>query len=352
MNYTLEKYTGRNSRYTCPKCGRMHCFTRYVDETGTQLANYVGRCDHENSCGYHYTPKMFFAEHPQERKIFKPQPQQPKPCPKTDYIPLRFILRCERRENNLTRYLSKIFDCSKVNDVLSMYHVETTKDGEVIFSQIDIDGNCRTGKIIEYGEDGHRVKNEDHDAVDWVHRRYMKWLDKPYSEFNLKQCLFGEHLLKEFPEIRVCLVESEKTAIIMAILFPEQVWLATGGKHGLTVERCRVLAGRDVMLYPDADAVDEWRKKAKLLTFCRSVRISDWAKNEAPGSKRDIADKATEEVIKRKEHPTIQEEPEPQEQEVKAEEPQSSLATVGDVCQCQHELGIPPGRITYYVYAQ
>ena len=29
----------------------------------------VGRCNHENSCGYHLTPKAFFEQNPEEMKL-------------------------------------------------------------------------------------------------------------------------------------------------------------------------------------------------------------------------------------------------------------------------------------------
>jgi hypothetical protein len=60
--YNLQKYNGISSRYTCPHCGRKRCFTLYVDEDGDPLHESVGRCDHESSCGYHYTPKQHFAD--------------------------------------------------------------------------------------------------------------------------------------------------------------------------------------------------------------------------------------------------------------------------------------------------
>ena len=63
-SYHLQKYTGIASRYSCPECGRKRCFTLYIDETGTPLHETVGRCDHESSCGYHYTPKEYFHDHP------------------------------------------------------------------------------------------------------------------------------------------------------------------------------------------------------------------------------------------------------------------------------------------------
>ena len=64
--FHLQKYiAGRNTKHTCPQCGRKRCFVRYVDEEGKiELPDYVGRCDHEDSCGYHYTPKDFFRDNP------------------------------------------------------------------------------------------------------------------------------------------------------------------------------------------------------------------------------------------------------------------------------------------------
>lgn len=51
--FHLQKYkAGRNTKQTCPQCGRRKCFVRYVDEEGKiEFPDYVGRCDHEDSCG-------------------------------------------------------------------------------------------------------------------------------------------------------------------------------------------------------------------------------------------------------------------------------------------------------------
>lgn len=50
------------------------------------------------------------------------------------------------------------------------------------------------------------------------------------EEWQLSQCLFGEHLLSVYPDKVAVLVESEKSAVIGSALFPDYVWLAAGGK--------------------------------------------------------------------------------------------------------------------------
>lgn len=327
--YQLQKYSGRNSRYTCPACGRPNCFVRYVDRWGRPIAPTCGRCEHVDSCGYEQKPREYFAEHPQEkeRNEYRPAlPQHQKQETKTDYIPFDLIQRSESIDNNLMQYLSKFFPQLDLMRVTKAYHLGSTRKGEIIFPEIDMQGRCRSGKVMMYGTDGHRVKNE-RDAVDWLHARYMRQQGKKASDFRLRQCLFGEHLLTERPDEMVALTESEKSAIICALVFPDFIWVSCGGKHGFKPDLCKPLAGRNVLVYADADAVDEWREKIAQLTFCKSIRLSDWSKGEPQGSKRDIADLILEEQKRKQVKPT----------------------TVGDVCRWMAELDIPKGRITFNV---
>jgi len=184
-------------------------------------------------------------------------------------------------------YLCYYFDLQDVLTVCDAYLIRSTPNEETVFPQIDGCGRLRTGKIISYGSDGHRIK-ERH--ADWLHSRYMKALGKTAQDFHLQQCLFGEHLLPKKPTAQVGLVEAEKSAIICSIAFPDVIWLATGGKMNLSPDRCKCLAGREVIIYPDADATQGWTERAKSLTYCRQVKVSDWARNEQQGSKRDLAD--------------------------------------------------------------
>ena len=114
---------------------------------------------------------------------------------------------------------------------------------------------------------------------------------------NLQQCLFGEHLLPLHPDAPVALVESEKTAVIMAGIQPSVIWLATGGSHGArwtTQDVYQVLKGRHVILFPDLDKTDEWAEKGKILGTVCQVVVSRLLEEKAPADDRregyDIAD--------------------------------------------------------------
>ena len=63
---------------------------------------------------------------------------------------------------------------------------------------------------MNYDTDGHRVKGKI-DAIDWLHARLMKKQGKQASDFHLRQCLFGEHLLPKRPKDIVCLTEERKS---------------------------------------------------------------------------------------------------------------------------------------------
>ena len=64
--FILEKYRGISTRYTCPQCGRKHTFTRYIDTENNNkyISDNVGKCNRLDKCGYHYTPREYFADNP------------------------------------------------------------------------------------------------------------------------------------------------------------------------------------------------------------------------------------------------------------------------------------------------
>ncbi len=55
--FILEKYSGQQSRFTCPKCRNTKEFTKYIDTTtGEDLSDNIGICNRVTKCGYHLSP--------------------------------------------------------------------------------------------------------------------------------------------------------------------------------------------------------------------------------------------------------------------------------------------------------
>ena len=308
-NYSLQKYKGTATRHTCPNCGDKRSFTCYVDESGMLLHPSVGRCNHESSCGYHYTPKEYFHDHPEchtdkgfsfDRQRSERKPGQTSPKASIGYIPPKYVERSQSVHSNFFRFISSLLDSyygSKAKEVLKRlleeYRLGATRDGAVIFWQIDRTNRVRTGKVMQYNpEDGHRIKGGEVSAVDWIHSILKRQRVLP-EDWQLSQCLFGEHLLNVYPDKVAVLVESEKSAVIGSALFPGYVWLATGGKSQLREEKLRVLSGRTVLLFPDADGYSEWKQHARDMTYCKVVVSDIIEKNATPEQQAahiDIAD--------------------------------------------------------------
>ena len=304
--FHLEKYhTG--SKLTCPNCKKLRCFVRYIDEQGEiKFPNYVGRCDHENSCGYHYTPKDYFNDNPDERpKDWKDEGapmhnkirdskhvEMPKAMPLST-IPFDYVRKSMLKYeiNPLFAFLCGVMGEQETRRIFQLYHVGTGYKwgGCAVFWQTDINGQTRTGKLMAYDRTGHRVK-EPTNTVSWAHSELKM------TGYHLVQCLFGEHLLPSKPNTPVALVESEKTAVIMTHYMPDLLWLATGGKDGCFNENAmQVLRGRTVVLIPDLGAWDLWQKKSQMLhPICKQVIFSDVIEKIATPEQRekglDIAD--------------------------------------------------------------
>lgn len=326
--FHLQKYKVGN-RYTCPQCGRKRCFARYVDEQGKiSFPDNVGRCDHEQSCGYHYTPSDYFKDYPDDNSKDDWRNDSPsmlnmnKPIRTEKLLPSfienKLVEQSLRsyQVNPLYQYLSTAFGTEETERLFALYKVGTSKKwyGSTVFWQTDIDGKVRTGKIMKYdAKTGHRIK-EPHSMVTWVHSELK------LPDFTLRQCFFGEHLLKDRAATKIiAIVESEKTAIIATHFISDFIWLATGGMNGcFNKEAVEVLIGREVVLVPDLGATDKWKAKLPLLqSVCKSVAISsileDNATDEQKAQGLDIADfllmtETPQMVLQRliKRHPPLQ----------------------------------------------
>lgn len=276
----LQPYKGKSTRHTCPACKAVQSFTLYLDgNTGQPIHPTVGKCNHENKCGYHYTPRQYFNDHP-EKKSNQPQnqptsrqskkqptlkpltPQQPRKQQPLEitHIPYIYLKKSASYNSNFVRFLCNFFSKEKIEKAVEDYALGATKNNEVIFWQIDIDGKIRTGKIMQYNpKTGKRVKNKT-GAINWVHNK-LKRTNRDYATFNLRQCYFGEHLLRLYPDKPLAIVEAEKTAVITSMIIPQCNWLAAGNLNGLNIEKSKVFENRDIVLYPDAGCYEKWSRK-------------------------------------------------------------------------------------------
>ena len=194
--------------------------------------------------------------------------------------------------NAFFQFVSRLVGEKRTHEAFRPYNVGTAKlmGWSTVFWQVDAEGRIRTGKIMKYGEDGHRVKIDGSGKVNWVHSQIR------VSGCRMVQCFFGEHLLSTRPDATIVLVEAEKTAVIASLFFSDFLWLATGGNSGcLNPTASQVLNGREVKLLPDLGMEEDWLKKAEMLRpICKSVEMLTWLSDQATDEQRthglDIAD--------------------------------------------------------------
>ncbi len=324
--YQLEKYSGRNSRYTCPACGKPHRFTRYIDTgTGEHLAPHVGRCNREVECGYHYKPKEYFSTTPviasaarqlfsaelispkknhsiretasclavtkKEEPMHRATPQHTQHFPSWEGRRGGSVHNAEQvsatlvdyDNNHLIQYLSNTLGPSATGQLITRYRIGTHHHwrGSTVYWYINKAQQVCSGKVMLYNPaTGKRVK-EPFNHVTWMHSLLGM------EGFVRQPCFFGEHLLVN-TTLPVSIVESEKTALVASHYLPGSIWLATGGLSSLNIEHCRrVLKGRKLTLFPDAGAYDRWLPIAAQLPNCNISRMIEYY-HSLPGD--DLAD--------------------------------------------------------------
>ena len=199
-------------------------------------------------------------------------------CP----LPSDLVTRCLSLNSEFCRaavsagYLSQ----GQIVAAANRYRLGASKDGGVIFWEIDAQQQVHTGKIMYYQPDCHR--NKQHNPT-WVHS-LMK--DKLPTNYELQHCLFGLHLLTSdlgHQPSAVCIVESEKTAVILSEIIPDFIWMSCGGLQMFKPELLAPLVNHKVVIFPDTDetgeAYKQWltilQQAAKLYPFKHPLRISN-----------------------------------------------------------------------------
>lgn len=293
--------------YHCFGCGKNGDVIQYLMERDSSSFNDAATSLAERLCVNitNEKPSFHYRHRYQPKKEVRTSPKDP--CYldlyKTDKNGniVSVVNEVMSDKSDFCQWLLTVFTPEQVKKAVNDYYLGTTKDNHVIFWRIDIKNLVHSGKIMMYGADGHRIRNGEKDVTDWIHGRYrtalkksgnaneriknifrqvgksdpipaIKWDDSQHRWINdcwqLNQTLFGEHLLRNEPKDKgVCIVESEKTAVVMSILKPQFIWLSCGGADMLEnalVNSHDALLGRRCLLFPDkAKGEDNFFEKWK-----------------------------------------------------------------------------------------
>lgn len=288
INFILERYRpGGGNRYTCPFCGRKKCFARYIDvRTGEYVDETCGKCDHENSCSVvHYPPREFFKDHPERDKqntwepyevngkksvlsnAKQPAPFLPAAIEQTEFFDIRWAEMSAKRTSTFRTWFESLpFDSDLIQQVLADYYVGATQKDTVtaginygpaaVFWMIDEQLRVHDAKLIAYTSDGHRVQGWGNSMRSICEKAKIG----PLLE-QTEKVLFGLHLITRYPEKTICIVESEKSALVCALKYPEYLWLATGGCSNLQASKLLPLMDRRLVIYPDSGEYQKWTKR-------------------------------------------------------------------------------------------
>ncbi len=249
----------RRSVNVCP-CGK--------DNRDEKFAPFVGYEDKGfcHSCGVTFMPDMPESD-------IKPEPKQSKPeiIKHIDQSLMRRTMTAYHTNN-----FAKVFTTAKDNEEWAL---GTTKDGSVIFWLVDENKNICSAKKAAYLPTGKRDKST-----------YPIHLFK--NKDGYKPCLFGLHRMFSYnTKTIICLVESEKSAIVATHHYPEYLWIATGGATGFTKRKANPLRQREILLFIDCDKAGRNNAPKTVSTLneigCK-VRVIDLCPDKEDGT--DVAD--------------------------------------------------------------
>ncbi len=248
--YSLDK---SSKKFICPNCQKK-TFVKYFDNEENEYLDYTfGRCDRESSCRYHKRPyrKTYFIT--SEESIIKA---------KSTINNIEVTKHGKNfKKNHFIQFLKNHFTTDEIKAIILKYLIGTSShwDGATVFWQIDNQEQVCTGKVMLFDiNNGKRIK-EPYSHINWMHK-ILK-----IKDYELKQCLFGLHLINEYRGDIIGIVESEKTAIMMSMFVPEYLWLATGSKTNLKSSLLEPIKNFKIIVFPDKSEFEDWNKRTKEL---------------------------------------------------------------------------------------
>jgi hypothetical protein len=277
-----------SKKFFCPKCNKK-TFVLYIEtETGNYLKDEFGRCDRESRCSYYNNPKT---------KIINKFEIKNYNTIETSFHNYELVIQSGQNfvQNNFVQFLETLFTKDEVKKAIAKYFLGTSKvwSGATVYWQIDSLKKVRHGKIMLHNsETGKRTKRENGKAFISSARSVLK-----IKNFNLKQCLFGLHLINETKKETIAIVESEKTAIIMSIFKPNYVWLSTGSKLGFKIDMLKPIKNFRIIAFPDKSEYNDWLNKSiELNAIGYKIVINDWLEYSDYPNGTDLADVYINEV--------------------------------------------------------
>ena len=277
---------------TCPHCGKEKKYRNFHDAaTGQPIAD--GECGTCFVCAFDVRPRDYFEEHPEYLESTEGIPYTPKKKVEVSYIPPSVVSEHLFKaglsgQANLTDYLLNMFDEKLIADALNRYYVGHEKDNEgMLWPQIDTHFNVREIKAQWHN----RFSGKRQGGYTYQYHALLRTRDVLPSESRHDPCLFGQHLLRGVDgNTIVCIVESEKTALIGSIIAPSFTWLATGSETNfqlVTKARSLLSACKAVVVYPDSGSQKKWRDQA-MASGLKNIVVSN--KFTGHGHNTDIAD--------------------------------------------------------------
>jgi hypothetical protein len=170
--------------------------------------------------------------------------------------------------NSFIESLEKRFGLEPIERVVDLYKLGRFVDSGVVFPYLYTDNHVCSAKIMFFDDELHRIQEGKKKYPRYLHNLIYQsdglWSYdlNDYDDcgniipFKLKLSLFGHNQVINDKQKTICLVESEKTAVIMSIVLPEFIWVASGGKTLIQDYKFLFFTGRKCLVFPDLSADD------------------------------------------------------------------------------------------------
>lgn len=292
------KESGKDNYCKCFSCGKKASVIDYVMQSQgwdfLQACAWLAETFH---CGV-IEDNGFKSKSFQTKQVVIAKKTEQKPM-EYSYIPKAFLDSIVSSDNSFCKCMKQVFEPYLVEHIVEEYKLGTYAyygyDDDVAFPSIDIDGRIHNIKIQHYCYDikSQNFFHSERRHCYWIGKSIAKQCGLPQDAQFDNHCLFGAHLLNRYPRHTVILVESPKNALIGAAAYPEYLWIAAGSKEMIKKESAlSCLRNRSVIVYPDKDAIPEWREQLDRMKHITAFKVADFAEVNSPAdnAKFDIAD--------------------------------------------------------------